>query len=385
MLLFGVVFLSLGSVVNMLAERFGLDDRAIGTLTALLPFGILVGSLIFGPVVDRFGYRWMLVAASLIVGAALEGMAFADNETLIQLFVFAIGFGGGILNGATNALAADVSEGERGAKLSLLGVFFGIGALTMPGTIASLSHKLAMSTIVAAIGALVLVPAAYCLVIQFPPPKQRSAVISPAVGFSLLRDPFFFLACVALAIQSGVEGMSNDWMTRYFKNSVLSGVNSSERDAQLALVTLTGAMVATRLALSWLLKRIRSRVVLLASVATTMCGALCLALTKNYNLSLLGALLVGSGLAAVFPVVLGHVGDRYAQLSGTAFSTIFVLALAGNMAVNKTFGQVAQAYGVAQYPKMLLGLLAGSAVLLLFLVRLAGSPIRASRDNSASI
>ena len=49
MLLFGIVFLSLGSVNNMLAERFHLDDNGIGTLTALLPFGILAGSLIFGP------------------------------------------------------------------------------------------------------------------------------------------------------------------------------------------------------------------------------------------------------------------------------------------------------------------------------------------------
>lgn len=85
MLLFGIVFLSLGSVNNMLSERFKLDDLAIGTLTALLPFGILVGSLIFGPVVDRFGYRWMLVGASLIVGVALEGIAFAGNKSLVQL------------------------------------------------------------------------------------------------------------------------------------------------------------------------------------------------------------------------------------------------------------------------------------------------------------
>jgi MFS transporter, FHS family, glucose/mannose:H+ symporter len=48
MLLFGIVFLSLGSVNNMLTERFGLDDRAIGTLTALLPIGILMGRLFSG-------------------------------------------------------------------------------------------------------------------------------------------------------------------------------------------------------------------------------------------------------------------------------------------------------------------------------------------------
>src|SRR5690349_21895959 len=92
MLLFGIVFLSLGSVNNMLAERFALDDLSIGTLTALLPFGILAGSLIFGPIVDRFGYRWMLVGSALLVGAALEGIAAAASEHLVQLCVFAIGF-----------------------------------------------------------------------------------------------------------------------------------------------------------------------------------------------------------------------------------------------------------------------------------------------------
>src|SRR5512139_1241106 len=151
MTLFGIVFLSLGSVNNMLAERFRLDDNAIGTLTALLPFGILAGSLIFGPIVDRFGYKWMLIICSLLVMAGLEGMAFASTKGLIQFFVFLIGFGGGVLNGATNALVADVSESERGAKLSLLGVFFGLGALGMPSTLALLSRHFPLMLIVAGI------------------------------------------------------------------------------------------------------------------------------------------------------------------------------------------------------------------------------------------
>src|SRR5438552_2161228 len=170
MLLFGIVFLSLGSVNNMLAERFHLDDNGIGTLTALLPFGILAGSLIFGPVVDRFGYKWLLVTCALLVSAGLEGMAFAGNEGFIQFFVFLIGFGGGVLNGATNALAADVSAGERGAKLSLLGVFFGLGALGMPSTLALLSKHFSLAAIVSGIGMFVLFPVAWFLMISFPPP-----------------------------------------------------------------------------------------------------------------------------------------------------------------------------------------------------------------------
>lgn len=369
MLLFGIVFLSLGAANNMLAARFDLDDNAIGTLTALLPLGILIGSLVFGPVVDRFGYRWPLVAAALIVGVGLEAMAFGDTERLIQLSIFLIGFGGGVLNGATNALTADVGEGDRGAKLSLLGVFFGIGALTMPSTLAALSQHFDTHSIIAGIGALALIPAAYCLAIAFPPPKQRAETFSPAGSLALLRDPIFLVAGLALAIQSGMEGMSNDWMTRYFGHVALAGRSGVEWMTQLGLVAVAGAMMVTRLVLAAALTRLGSRRVLLASVAVTALGAVTLQVSGAYLASLAGALMIGAGLAAAFPVILGYIGDLYPQQSGAAFSTIFVLALTGNMAINKTFGFVAQLYGVANYARMMLACLACSTVLLLLIFR----------------
>jgi fucose permease len=365
MLLFGIVFLALGSVNNMLSARFGLTDSDIGTLAALLPFGILIGSVVFGPVVDRFGYRWMLVVAALLVGGALEGLAFAGDKRLVQLFMFLIGFGGGILNGATNALVADVSEGERGAKLSLLGMFFGIGALSLPSAIAILSQRFSLTSIVAGIGTLVVVPIGFCLAIRFPPPKQQSGKFSPAQGVTLLRDPLFLFAGLALAIQSGMEGMSNDWMTRYFSKVTFSGEHSAEWKTQLGLVAVTGALVLTRLMLSGLLKWIASPLVLFASVVVAASGAILLLSSPGYFGSLAAALLIGAGLAGTFPIVLGYIGDCYPQRSGTAFSTIFVMALLGNMAINKTFGYIAQKHGIQQYASMMLCLLTCSGILLL--------------------
>jgi MFS family permease len=369
MLLFGIVFLSLGSVNNMLAARFGLSNNAIGTLAALLPAGILAGSLVFGPVVDRFGYRWMLVGAALIVGAALEGLAFADEERLVQALFFVIGVGGGILNGATNALAADVSQGHRGAHLSLLGVFFSIGALTMPTTLALLSRHFALANIVSGVGALVLVPVVFCLAISFPPPKQRVEKLPAAPVLRMLNDPFFLFAALAMAVQSGMEGMSNDWTTRYYKMVALQGRLGDESQAQLALVALTSGMALSRLALSALLKSVSSRMVLLGSVGVAALGAGLLAQSAGYWLSLAGTFLIGLGLAAGFPVVLGYIADRYPQQSGTAFSMIFVIALVGNMSINKSFGYLAERHGVQQYPTALLGLLCGSAALLVLAIR----------------
>jgi MFS family permease len=381
MLLFGIVFLSLGSVNNMLAERFHLDDNGIGTLTALLPFGILAGSLIFGPIVDRFGYRWMLIVCALLVMAGLEGMALANRKGLIQFFVFLIGFGGGVLNGATNALAADVSEGERGAKLSLLGVFFGIGALGMPSTLAALSKHFSLAGIVAGIGGFVLVPVLYFFVITFPPPKQKAQPASATSGLALLKHPIFLLAGLALAIQSGMEGMSNDWMTRYFKKVTLSGQQADEWKTLLGLMAVTGAMVLARIVLSGLLKHIKSQIVLFASIVITAAGALLLMYATSYGMSLAAALLIGAGLAAAFPVVLSYIGDLYPAQSGTAFSTIFFIALIGNMTINKSFGLLAQIHGIHQYTKVMLGCLAASAVLLLLVVK----QLRKSAPASSSL
>jgi len=53
MLLFGIVMISLGSLLPSLTARFGLNEVAVGSLASLLPLGILAGSVVFGPVVDR--------------------------------------------------------------------------------------------------------------------------------------------------------------------------------------------------------------------------------------------------------------------------------------------------------------------------------------------
>ena len=67
---------------------------------------------------------------------------------MIQLSIFLIGAGGGALNSAGSALVADISEGERGAKLSILGVFYGLGALVLPSIISILSKYFDAFTVI---------------------------------------------------------------------------------------------------------------------------------------------------------------------------------------------------------------------------------------------
>ena len=58
--LFGVSMVIIGSTLPVLKERFGMSDVEAGGLFSILPLGLLVGSVAFGPIADKYGYRWVL-------------------------------------------------------------------------------------------------------------------------------------------------------------------------------------------------------------------------------------------------------------------------------------------------------------------------------------
>src|SRR5688572_14567954 len=132
MLLFGISLITLGSVAPSLKEKFSLNPISFGALFSILPFGILSGSLFFGPTADRYGFKIIFLLASVCMFVGFEGIAYASSLTVLKICVFLFGFGGGVLNGASNAVVSDISESNKGANLSFLGVFFAVGALGMP-------------------------------------------------------------------------------------------------------------------------------------------------------------------------------------------------------------------------------------------------------------
>ncbi len=64
-LLFGISMVMIGSVLPLLKLRLGISDIIVGGLFSILPLGLLIGSIYFGPVSDKYGYRWVLATASL--------------------------------------------------------------------------------------------------------------------------------------------------------------------------------------------------------------------------------------------------------------------------------------------------------------------------------
>jgi fucose permease len=288
-----------------------------------------------------------------------EGIAFARTLLCVQICVFMIGFGGGVLNGGTNALVADISTGARGADLSILGVFFGIGALGMPLVLGLLEKHFTQQAIISGLGVLMCVPIIYFVAVKFPSPKQPQG-LPLKQGLSMVKNSTFMLMAMMLFFQSGLEGITNDWSAQY----LIETVKVERSSALYALTSFVIGLTVTRLLLGTILRHVAPTRVLQLSLVIAACGALTLMSAQSYSVAVTGLVLLGVGFAAAFPVVLGMIGDLYSSASGTAFSIAFVLALIGNMTINKTMGYVAQQFGIRVLSALILTALAFLGLLL---------------------
>ncbi len=348
MLLFGMVFLSLGTVLTFIKESYNLNEVTTGSLTVILPFGILVGSLIFGPSADRFGYKLIFIVSTILILIAFEFIAFSFSFFAVQIAFFFIGFGGGIINGATNALVSDISFEDKGANLSFLGVFFGIGAMGMPALISLLSESFSYSTIISGVGYFIIIPIIYFTFIKFPLAKQ-------AQGFPIKEIPKLFnvtllLFAFVLFFESALEGMTNNWTTSFLEQ----GIGLNIQKALLALTILNASLLLARLVLGFLLKKSKPYVVLFCCMILILSGGIILLLTSSVLWAYIGIAFLGIGFAPGFPVVLGYVGELYPNLTGTAFSFVITIALIGNTLINGLVGIVSQNYGIDKFPLVLI-------------------------------
>jgi fucose permease len=341
MLLFGIAMTMLGSILPGVIQKFGLSKTYAGTLFIVMNFGTLLGSLVFGPVVDRFGYKKLLCVSTVILLIGLEGIAFTPVIQAFILFIFIFGCGGGIINGATNALVSDITPQGRSAGLALLGVFFGIGAFGVPLILGSLLDKFTYTQIIGVMGAIIVAAFFVFLLLRFPSPKQPHH-LPVKESITLARQPVLLLLAFILFFESGMEYMTGGWTAAFF-NKVLH-IDTSQAIILLSVFWI--GMMLSRLILSRVLKHKSSAGVLQMWLGIAFIGSILLLTVSSKIPATIGVFLIGFGFGATYPVILGYIGELYPQMSGTAYSLALTIALIGGMFIPYLAGLIGDNFGL---------------------------------------
>ncbi len=193
-------FLLLVSVMPMLATAAGASGAAAGLITGALLGGTVLAEAAAAFAIRRFGYRAVLAAGALLLGAPT--LALLPREPLAVMVAVSLvrGLGFGLCGVAAGALTALLLPPERrGEGLGLLGVVSGVPAIVaLPAGVWLAGHH--QATVAVAIAAIMgLLPLTSLRWLPGGRPSSRPGGGPASSGRGALRLALVFAACTVAA------------------------------------------------------------------------------------------------------------------------------------------------------------------------------------------
>ena len=349
---FGVTMLSLGVILPPLQK---LMPEALA-LPPIISVGIITGTILFGPIMDKYGYKWLLAGATVFLLIGLMGMAYSMSINVLRVCIFLIGFGGGILNGETIAIVSDVNDdAHRTIKLSILGGSYCVGCIAW-----TLSCYIFPNYRIPLISSAIIMAASvvFFIITKFPEAKgkmaaEKIAVENKAAGagqvkeenglvaffksFVLLKYPALVIVAIMLFFQTALETVSLTFTTSYI-TKFQGGLTLKQ--ALFSLTLMTVGMMAGRFAVPLMIKKLRDIVALDVYLLLAFIGCILLMLQPLFVAAVYAAMtLIGFGIAATPPIILGYLGGVFHKKSGAAFSLAIFIALCGQFVANLLIGK----------------------------------------------
>jgi fucose permease len=331
MFVFGVVLLLMGSLLASLQVTYS----QAGNLGSFPLAGILVATVLVGPVLDLVGARQVLAIALGLIAASLALMPAMHSYSELAIAAFSYGLGGGLLNTAANALVADLSVVGRATALNLLGFFFSLGAITAPLLLSSVGGNLSAVFVLRCLALLCLLVFILVLALRFPPPAKPGTHLRSLLA--VLNHPTVWLFAALLFFESGSENCMFVWAGKI----VADVLHTTPERANVALVALSAALGAGRLLAVLWLRWLGTRRTIWLSAAVTVAGSLVVRNANQFSGMVGGMLVIGLGLSPIFPTTLGMASDRFPQETGTVFGAIIAVALVGGTVGPKLAGWAA--------------------------------------------
>jgi MFS transporter, FHS family, glucose/mannose:H+ symporter len=333
----GVVTTMLGPLLPAMIARWGLSDAQAGQLFLAQFLASTAGALCSASVVTGLGTARAIGGSDLVMGIAVASLMMAPPVGVL-LSVAIYGFTLGVSIPAVNLSVGLDSAERKVARLNLLNMACGLGAVaSLPGLTALLAGA-GLDVALTVVGALCVASGVCCLL------ATASGGGGVHTGFERLpiTATLRWAAVTAgafLFLYVGAENGINGWLSLFARRHLDAGASS----AATALALLWICILVARLAASSL-PRVRPQNWIRAGLAAAFAGTVLIVSANSVPPLVAGSVTAGRGLGPIFPTAVAIFQDRTGSASARLIGWIFAAA-GGGGALSWLIGTVSSSGG----------------------------------------
>ncbi|HSM35763.1 MAG TPA: MFS transporter [Longimicrobiales bacterium] len=341
-----VAFATVGAVMLALKQEFVLTNLQVGWIGGAALWGFAISQLVFSPLCDTLGMRFLLRLAFLghVLGALV--MILASGFWMLFAGALVIAMANGLVEAACNPLVATLYPEDKTVKLNQFHVWF-------PGGIV-LGGLAAYALDAAGVGAwqvklaLILVPTliyGWMLLTQpFPATENVQAGVGLGEMFrAALATPLMWVMLFAMALTASVELGPNRWVPAVLEAGGMPGI--------LVLVWISGLMAVLRYRAGPVVHRLSPTGVLLASSILSALGLLGLYQWGRGPLAFVAATVFAVGVCYFWPTMLGVVAERVPRSGALGLGLMGTVGMATvGLITAPQMGRIADEYAHARIP-----------------------------------
>ncbi len=329
----GIVTVLLGQVLPILIARLALNDAEAGVLLSAQFAGALVGTVIVGRMIRRFGFA---IASVTGVGLMIVGLPGLNATSFVACWIgiFVYGMGIGISIPAINLWTIEVTAPEKqSSTVNLLNFAWGLGAICSRPFVALVAGETSVAAVTLPIvGALLAV--AVCFLSGV---RRWNAAASDGIGSvstgNIWRRPEAWLFLLFSFFMIGVEGGVHGWLTTYSES-----LRSSAGPAVNATVVYFGFYVLGRGIASFISRRMSENTLISICSVILVFGVFLIVVSEN--LILVGAAVAGLGSSAIFPTNMVRFAKIFGPTATRHATPIFLAGTFGAATISSLVGFV---------------------------------------------
>lgn len=320
----------------------GVGEGALGLALIGPGVGTIVSLTFAGPIIERIGYRRVLVGGIPLLAALYALAVWAPNPLTLFLLLIPVGLTIGCIEIIIN-LEADRVEHAIGRRIMSrahafwsFGFFFAglVGAFIAQSGVSPQMHLLAMVPVVGVATLLVLG--------RYRPAQHRTGgSTEPAPRFAAPTLSILMLVSVCLSAMV-MEGAGIDWSAIYMRDEF----EAAPFWAGFAVALVAGSQAFARFFADGFVERFSPVLVARTLLVILGAGVVLVFAAPTFALAYVGLALIGVGSSALFPLAMSAAAqrtDRPAAVNVAALAQIsFVAFLVGP----PLLGYVAEHFGI---------------------------------------